>query len=250
MNAFRAEFAKLRRSLSWVVVLMLPAILVVSGSVTTLVNNEPLDDGWHTLWLRSVVFYGMFPLQAGIAILASLVWRVEHHDGNWNALMSGPTASWRILAAKASAIAILAAAMQVVVVIVVTVLGTVVFGLPGLPPPVYFVASGVIMIACVPVAMLQSWLSMAMRSFAGPVAVGFVAAGASMAMLVVELNAIVFVSPYALASRATQLGTDSFADNGVVTLPVVAPLVTVAAVMSVIILTISAASLDRSDTRT
>lgn len=250
MNVFRAELAKLRRSLSWVVVLMLPAILVVSGSVTTLVNDDPLDDGWHTLWLRSVVFYGMVPLQVGIAILASLVWRVEHRDGNWNALMSGPTASWRIVTAKAGAIAALAAAMQVMVVVVITVLGTLVFDLPGLPPAVYLVASGVIMVACVPVAVLQSWLSMAMRSFAGPVAVGFVAAGVSTAMLVVELDAVVFVSPYALVSRATQLGTDSLADSGVVTLPVVGPLLAAAAVMSAILLKISTASLERSDTRT
>lgn len=250
MTVFRAELAKLRRSLGWVVVLLLPAVLVVSGSVMTLVSEQPLDDGWHTLWMRSVVFYGMFPLQAGIAMLASMVWRVEHRDGNWNALMGGPAPSWRILAAKAGAIAVLAATMQVVVVAVVLVLGTLAYGLPGLPPTVYFVTSGVIMVCCVPVAVLQSWLSMTMRSFAGPVAIGFLAAGASTAMLVVGLDAAVFLSPYALVGRATQLGTATFADNGSVTAPVVIALVAAAAVMSAVVLVVSTAVLERSDTRT
>jgi len=250
MAAFRAELAKLRRSLSWVVVLLLPAVLVVSGSVTTVVNGEPLDDGWHTLWLRSLVFYGMFPLQVGIAILASLVWRVEHRDGNWNALMAGPTPSWRVLGAKAGTVAVLAAAMQLVVLAGVTLLGSLVFGLPGLPPVRYLVATVMIMVAGVPVAVLQSWLSMAMRSFAGPVAVGFLAAAGSMAMLVLELDGAALASPYALVSRSTQLGTDTFADSGEISIAVLLPLVAAAVVMSVVVLLLSTAALERSDTRT
>jgi len=72
------------------------------------------------MWLRSVVFYGLFPLAIGIGILASLMWRVEHRGGNWNALMSGPTSSMRIVAAKAVVVAVLAAAMQVVLFLFVT----------------------------------------------------------------------------------------------------------------------------------
>ncbi|MEU6714919.1 ABC transporter permease [Nonomuraea sp. NPDC046802] len=90
MGAFSSEFLKLKRSLSWAVVILLPMALVISGAVNTIASGEPPEDGWHTMWLRSVVFYGLFPLTAGIAILASLVWRAEHRGGNWNALMSGP----------------------------------------------------------------------------------------------------------------------------------------------------------------
>ena len=88
MNSIAAEFSKLKRSLSWAVVVLLPIVLVVSGLIMTLIDGRGLEDGWHTLWMRSIVFYGLFPLSVGIAILASLVWRAEHRGSNWNALMS------------------------------------------------------------------------------------------------------------------------------------------------------------------
>ncbi|MEE2045718.1 ABC transporter permease, partial [Nocardiopsis tropica] len=83
MGSVRAEFLKLRRSMSWVVVVLLPLTAVVAGAVNTVVAGEPLEDHWHTLWLRVAVFYGLFPLALGVAVLASLVWRVEHRGGNW-----------------------------------------------------------------------------------------------------------------------------------------------------------------------
>ena len=78
MNTISAEFLKLKRSMSWAVVIILPLVLAITGVVNTLVDGNPLEDGWHTLWLRAVVFYGLFPLAIGIGILASLVWRSEH----------------------------------------------------------------------------------------------------------------------------------------------------------------------------
>lgn len=61
MNVFLAELVKLKRSLSWAVVVLLPIIMVASGSIMTLVDGRGLEDGWDTLWMRSLVFYGLFP---------------------------------------------------------------------------------------------------------------------------------------------------------------------------------------------
>src|SRR5699024_6107682 len=71
MNALAAELSKLKRSLSWAVVVLLPIVLVVTGSIMTLIDGRGLEDGWHSLWMRSVDFYGLFPLPVGIAVLAS-----------------------------------------------------------------------------------------------------------------------------------------------------------------------------------
>lgn len=249
MNALAAEFIKLNRSLSWVVVVLLPGVMVVAGSLMTLIDGGGLEDGWHTLWMRSFVFYGLFPLPVGIAILASLVWRGEHRGGNWNMLMAGPTSSLRIVLAKVSVVAMLAAAMQVVAVVVTTVLGTLAFGLPGLLPPRYLVTSVLIVVASVPVAVLQSWLSMQLRSFAAPVAIAFVGAGLSTLLIVMEIDAVVVVSPFALTSRATQLGTATFADTGTVTPAVLAAITAASVVLSVLIVAATTAVLERSDAR-
>lgn len=250
MNAIGAELVKLKRSLSWAVVVLLPITLVVSGSVMTLIDGRPLEDGWHTLWMRSIVFYGLFPLAVGIAILASLIWRAEHRGSNWNALMSGPTSSLRIVLAKATVIGMLAAIMQVLAVATTIVLGKLVFQLPGFLPGEYLIAAVVIIVACFPVAVLQSWLSMLMRSFAAPVAVAFVGAGISAFLLVLKLTPAIFISPYATVSRATQLGTSTFADTGEVTGPVVALIIGAALILSAVLTTADTAILERGDTRT
>lgn len=250
MGAVRAEFIKLKRSLSWTVVVLLPVAMVIAGAVNTLVSGETPEDGWHTMWLRSVVFYGLFPLAIGIGILASLVWRVEHRGGNWNALMSGPTSSMRIVAAKAVVVAVLAAAMQVVLFLTVTVIGSFVFAIPGPPPGRYVAVSLLIMIACVPVAVLQSGLSMLMRSFAAPIAVAFLGAGAAVVLLLAGLDAAIFVVPYALISRATQLGTGTFGDTGAITGGDVVSIVAGALVLTAALIAVTTAILDRRDTRT
>lgn len=77
MGSVYTEFLKLKRSMSWAVVLLLPIIMVSTGSMSSIAGGGQFDDGWHTLWIRSIGFYGMAILSVGIAILASLVWRVD-----------------------------------------------------------------------------------------------------------------------------------------------------------------------------
>lgn len=250
MGTVRAELLKLKRSLSWAVVVVLPVAIVFAGAASRLAAGEQPDDGWHTVWVDSVGFYGLFPLALGIGILASLVWRVEHRGGNWNALMSGPTSSLRIVSAKAVAVAALAAAMQAVLLVAVIVIGKLGFGLPGMLPGKYLAISIPIVLACAPVAVLQSGLSMLMRSFAAPIAVAFVGAGASVALLLAGVGAASFAVPYALIGRATQLGTGTFSDTGPITTGDVA-FITIAAVVLAAVLTVGTAMiLDRRDTST
>lgn len=68
-----------------------------------------------------------------------------------------------------------------------------------------------IMLGCIPVAVLQSFLSMVLRSFAVPVAIALVGSGLSTAILMTGSPAIL-LSPYALATYSTQIGT-SLVDN-------------------------------------
>lgn len=250
MGAVRAEFLKLRRSLSWAVVVLLPVAMVFSGVVNTFVAGGQPEDGWHTVWIRSIVFHGLFPLAVGVAILASLVWRVEHRGGNWNALMSGPTPSVRIVVAKAIVVTVLALAMQAVLVTTVVVVGKFVFGLPGVLPGAYVAVSVLIVVACLPLVVLQSGLSMLTRSFATPVAVAFLGAGVSIVLLLAEFEAALFVVPYSLVGRATQLGTATFADTGTVTSGDVVSLVIAATLLTGVLVFGTSVLLDRRDTHT
>lgn len=250
MGSVRAEFLKVRRSASWVVAVLLPVAVVVAGAVNTLVAGQQPEDGWHTVWVRSVVFHGLFPLPVGIAVLASLVWRVEHKGGNWNALMSGPTSTLRLLVGKAVVIVALTAVAQVVLLLTVVTIGAGVFGLSGGLPIEYLAVGVVIVIAGVPVAVLQSGASMLLRSFAAPVAVAFLGAGASMVLLLAKLDVASVVVPYSLLGRATRLGTGTFTDSGAISGGDIAMLVLGALAQSAVLLAATTALLDRRDVHT
>ncbi|RNL78078.1 ABC transporter permease [Halostreptopolyspora alba] len=249
MGSVRAEFLKLKRSLSWAVVVLLPLMAVTTGVVNTVVSDQQLGNGWHTLWLRVVVFYGLFPLALGVAALASLVWRVEHRGGNWNALMGRPVSSAQVVIAKLAVLAALAAAMQTVLLAGLVVAGKLVFALPGIPPARYLLVSVVIVLACLPVAALQSGLSMLMRSFAAPVAVALLGAVGGVLLVVTRVEGVAMVVPYGLLGRATQLGTGMFVDSGAVTTGVVAALVAAALGLTAAVVAGTATVLDRLDIR-
>lgn len=249
MGTLNAEILKLKRSLAWPVVVFLPIAVVLMGAATQLADGEQPEDGWHTVWLQSVGFYGLFPLAIGIAILGSLVWRAEHRGSNWNALMSGPTASRQIVIAKATVVAGLAAIMQIILLIAVIAIGKLAFGLPGMLPGQYIGTALLLVLATIPVSILQSALSTCLRSFAAPIAVALVASGISTLTLMAVGNAAL-VSPYGLATRTTQLGTGSFADTGTVTGGDIASILTAIVLLTVALVTATTALLDRRDTRT
>lgn len=248
MGAISAELIKLKRGLAWPVVVLLPVVLALAGAATRLARGTQPEDGWDTVWLQSVGFYGLFPLAIGIAILGSLVWRAEHRGGNWNALMSGPTPALHIVAAKALVVAGLTAIMQVVLVVAVIAIGKLAFGLPGTLPSQYLGIAALLVLATVPVAALQSALSMFQRSFAAPVAVAMVASGISTAALMAA-GTPALVSPYGLATRSALLGTGTFVDSGAVTTGDVVSILASSLVLAVLIVALTTAALNRRDTR-
>ncbi len=255
MESIISEFLKLKRSLSWLVVILLPMIMVVAGSASTVAVEGEFTAGWHTLWVRSIGFWGMAILPVGIAILASLVWRVEHKNSNWNALMSGPVPTWRIVTGKVAAIAILSAAMHVVLLISVIILGKT-FELPGMLPPDYFASSFLVVIAQIPVAALQSALSTFFRSFATPVAIGLVLTGACTMALLIKLRVTSLIMPYALLTQTTQIGIgrgmfDGGTSFDITALTPASILLTLAisAVLTVVIIAANSMIVNHSDTR-
>lgn len=248
MRTLSAELIKLKRSLSWPVVVLLPIAVSLLGAATNLARSKQPDDGWHTVWLQSVGFHGLFPLAIGIAILGSLVWRSEHRGSNWNNLMSGPTSSLSIVAAKSTVVAGLAALMQLIMLASVIVIGSGAFGLPGMLPAEYLWTTLLIIVATMPLAVLQSSLSMLLRSFAAPIAVALVGAGISVVALMV-VGDLAVVSPYGLATRATQLGTGTFSDPGTVSGGNIATILTAAAALSAALIAGATAILERRDTR-
>ncbi|KQU36736.1 MULTISPECIES: ABC transporter permease [unclassified Rhodococcus (in: high G+C Gram-positive bacteria)] len=245
-----AEVLKLRRSQVWAVVVVLPLVMAALGVVNTAASGAGLEDGWNTLWLRTTVFFGLFPLALGVAVLASLVWRPEHRGGNWNALMASATPTGRIVVAKTVAVAALGIAMLAVELVAVVILGKLLFGLPGMLPTQYVAVVALTAIAVIPLAALQSTLSMTMRSFAAPIAVAMVGAGVAVVAMTAEWHAAVFVFPYAVTTRASQLASGAFGDPGALTTGAATAVVTAAVLLTGVVVAATTRLLDRRDVHT
>ncbi|MBO4240288.1 ABC transporter permease [Pseudonocardia alni] len=245
MGPVVAELIKIRRSLAWVVVVALPLLAVLTGTVTTVASGRPLEDGWPTLWLRTVVFHGLLPQTVALSVLASLVWRVEHRPGNRNALRCSGVGSRATVVGKLTVLALLAAAMQLVLVGATVACGTLVFGLPGPPPARFALVSAVVVVACLPVLAVQSALSMLWPSFAAPVAAATAGAVVGVGLLLTGVAPLVAAVPHALLGRATQLGTGVFADDGTIGTGTVLGIAGAALVATALLVEVSAWLLDR-----
>ena len=242
-----AELTKLKGSMVWTVVGILPVLVVLTSVVNTVLAGEAPENGWSTLWLRAAVVHGLFPLPVGIAALAALVWRPEHRGGNRAALCGLPLRLSKLVVAKTMTVALLAAVMQFIFWGFLVVVGIVTVG-PDIAAVVkYALVSVIIVIASVPVAAFQSGAAMLMRSFAMPVLVGFVASGTATVLVMTKNPMVLFVLPHAVAVRATQVGTGVLADSGSITSVSILTLIVAAVTITCLTLLVSGRVIQRQD---
>ena len=216
MGVFIAELIKIRRSAAWILAALVPSVTAVASAMGAWTSGG-FEDGWNTLWIRSIGLYGMLMLGVGLSVLASLVWRAEHTGNNWNAMTAQPVAAWRLASAKVLALALLATFMQAVLLLTVLFLGKVVFHLPAWLPARYYAVSVLVVVASVPVCAAQSALSARSRSFVLPVVIGFVLTCVGAVLLAIKVRAAL-IYPYCLLAHTTQLGSGSGADASALTI--------------------------------
>ncbi len=176
--------------------------------VNYVMNLQAFTGGWDSYWGQVTLFYGLIFLSVGIAILGSSVWRMEHR-GNWPRLMSGPTSSWTVVGAKLAVLGILVAAMQAVLLVLSWIAGIVFGGLSPALPPQFLLSIAVATLAGLSVAALQSLISMLVRSFAAPIAVGVLGCVVSIGFVLNGSGAVTMLLPYALVTNALSLGSSA-----------------------------------------
>lgn len=206
------EFIKLRRAHVAIVPLAIPLIAVVFGAGNYAANSGALDSGWHSYWSQATLFYGMLFMVAGIAILASAVWRVEHRGGNWNILLTSSQSAASLITAKFAVIVALTVLMQCVFILFSTIGGWVA-GLSGLPPRALLASTLLAVIPATAVAAWQSFASMVIRNFAMPVALGVMASILSFGTIAAGVPAAQFVLPPVGVTKALWMGSTAVAGS-------------------------------------
>lgn len=207
------EALKLRRSLVWWVVAVLPVLTVISGSVNFAMNQEVLSPTWETFVGQVTLFYGLFFFSIAVALLLAAAWRPEHRGSSWNYMATTPHSPAAVALAKTGVTLMPVAAMQLLLIALTWLSGIVFLHLGGGLPIGFAVSALLAVVAAVPLVGLQSLLSMRMRSFAAPVALGL--AGAVIGIgTAYKAQTLAGLWPYSLVTRALTLGSNALTDAG------------------------------------
>ena len=173
LRCLRAELQKCRRSPVWLAFLVLPIFPAILGTGNYLGNLEVLEDGWYSLWGQHTLFSSLFFLPALLGTFCAWQWRLEHTDHNWNRFLTAPVPVRDLYAAKLI-VAVGASLLAQGCIGALFLLGGTVAGIPGPVPPelLQWLLCGAL--GSVSVCAVQLFLSLVIRAFAPPVALGLV----------------------------------------------------------------------------
>lgn len=232
---FRAECLKLKRSSLWVVAFVLPLLAVVTGSANFYGNQHVLTSGFDSLTAQIGLFYSLLFFSIGVACLASAAWRMEHSGTNWNLLLTTNDRLLQLVLAKAGAITLGVAGMQVVLVTLTYLSGSLILGATGTISSTFFLVVLVSVVTALPLVTLQSLLAMAMRSFAAPVALCVIGCIPAIALAMKEETAdLALVFPQGINIQALQIGSVATSNAGDLDLATLSPLLGASLVHTVI----------------
>ena len=183
LRCLRAEICKCRRAPVWLAFVVLPVVPAILGTANYLGNIEVLDNAWYSLWSQHTLFSSLFFLPALLGVFCAWQWRLEQAGHNWNSFFTAPVPladlclAKLILAAGTSVLAklILAAGTSVLAqgcIGGLFVLSGKLVGLPGPVPPELpgWLFCGAV--GSISVCAVQLFVSLAVRTFAPPVAFG------------------------------------------------------------------------------
>lgn len=189
-----AEFLKLRHSRIGFVLIVLPLISMLIGSLNFYFNQGVLTNGWYSLWTQVSLFYSEFFLPIMIAICCAYVCRLEHLNRNWNMLMTSPVPVSNVFIAKLVVVSILILFVQMLFIGLYLLAGTL-FSISE-PFPVETISMTIRgWFASLSIISLQLALSLRIRSFAIPIGISLCAVFIGLGLYIAKLG---LFFPYSL----------------------------------------------------
>ena len=182
IRVLKAEIIKMHHSPVWLAFLLIPIIPAFMGTFNYLNNLGVLENAWYSLWTQHTIFTCYFFLPVLIGIYASYLFRLEHANHNWNAVMTAPVPITQVFMAKLMMGWLMVMLTQLWIGLLFIISGFLA-GLAGPIPPelsvwLLFGALGG-MVVCA----LQLCLSLVIRSFAVPVGIALMGGIAGLALL-------------------------------------------------------------------
>lgn len=171
LRALHAECIKGKHAPVWLAFIVLPLIPAGLGTANYLGNLSLLKSSWYSLWTQHMLFASFFFLPALLAVYCAWQWRLEHSDHNFNSFLTAPVPAWTLYLGKlipAIAVSVLA---QAIIGVLFVISGKLAGISDPLPPELLgWLLCGAL--GSVAVCAVQLFLSLLIRSFAIPVALG------------------------------------------------------------------------------
>lgn len=240
LDVLIAELEKCRRSRLLLPAGVLALLSCLIGAMTYSMNAALLSgDLWGNLWVQTSLFYGYFFYPMMIAICASSLWRMEHREYNWNRLMTAPIARGTLIGAKFIVLSGVTLLEHALFVALVLLCGKAMFHIAEPVPPQAIAWFLFGWLAALPVAAMQLYLSMRIRSFAVPIGIALASCVAGLGVFVVSREI-----PYPNTLLIVGLGAQS---EGNIGLAVGARLLSAAVIYAAVFLLLAARRLRRND---
>lgn len=163
------EILKLRRSLIWLPLVLLPSLSILFGTGNYLGNRGVLQQEWISLFTQVYFFYGLLFLPALVGLIVSFIWYNEHKKNALKLMLISRTSPFQMMLEKNLVALGLVLVAQVLLFSLYGVVGSFLGFETGLPWFLlgYALATTIFIL---PLMAVQSYLSLRLTSFALPVA--------------------------------------------------------------------------------
>lgn len=193
-QCYRAENAKLKSPVIWILFFLLPIFPAVLGTCNFLANQSVLQEGWYSLWTQHTLFYADFFYAPLIALYAAYLWRMEHFNHNWNFIMTAPVRTKNLFLAKFLVLFKMTILIQLWVGFLFFISGKLIH-LPGLMPVEFFLWLFRGCVGSIGIIALSLLISMVIKNFASPILIALAGSILSLGMV---SNGGGYCWPYAL----------------------------------------------------
>lgn len=197
LHKIPTEFLKLKGSPSWYAFFIIPIISAIIGTINYSANIEILTDGWFSLWTQHTLFLSYFFMSVMIAVFCGCIWRVEHNGANMNVLLTHCSPA-KIILSKFAASAFITTLSLIWIVLLYIISGKF-CGMEGTIPselPKWIVFGA---LAAYSICATHIFLSLFIRNFVLPIALGFCGGIVGLACMAKETP---YITPYSLFSLA------------------------------------------------
>lgn len=171
IRALRAECIKAHRAPVWLAFIVLPLIPAVLGTFNYLGNLALLRSSWYSLWTQHTLFASYFFLPALLAVYCAWEWRLENTDHSFNSFFTAPVSRSSLYLAKLVPTIGVSVLTQFVCGLLFIISGFLA-GIREPLPPALFEWLGCGALGSIAVCAVQLFLSLLIRSFVIPVAIG------------------------------------------------------------------------------